>query len=172
MILPHWASSSSSGRTLWKQNAHGRAGAKAIGIFRHDEKAVGAAMAARSPDPCQGTSATSGVGPAKVHAAGRKRVRPFFVFTSSVRRARAKFGPRALRPASAATTGAAKSRKVTAEETGLPGRPKVSRGQCAGGDARTTAGQEAGVTFAVWEFSPTQLAKDESLPGWMRTPVK
>ncbi len=44
--------------------------------------------------------------------------------TSSARRARAKRGTRSLRPASAATTGAAKSRKVTAEETGLPGRPK------------------------------------------------
>ena len=43
------------------------------------------AMAAWSPLPCQGTGATCGSGPAKSQAAGRKRVRPGFAFTSAAR---------------------------------------------------------------------------------------
>src|SRR5579863_497727 len=88
------------------------------------KKQFARAIAARSPEPCQETSPTSGVGPAKVHAAGRNRVKPVFVLTASASRARAKHGPRALRPASAATTGAANSKNVTADETGFPGSPK------------------------------------------------
>src|SRR5579863_7364302 len=88
------------------------------------KKQLARAIAARSPEPFQETSLTSGVGPAKVPAAGRNRVKPVFVLTASTSRARAKDGPRALRPASAATTGAANSKNVTADETGFPGSPK------------------------------------------------
>ena len=91
-----------------------------------------------------------GSGPAKVHAAGRKRVRPVLVLTSS-RGAREQSEDRALafrreRPA----TGAAKSRKVTAEETGLPGRPKKHL-----------------VPFCLDEVSGAarQIAKDRRLAG-------
>src|ERR1019366_723487 len=90
------------------------------------------ARAARSPEPCQATNSTSGSLPAgavKVQAAGRKRVRPALACREglSAMRARAKCGAGSRLPASAARTGAAKSRKVTAEETGLPGRPKNGR---------------------------------------------
>src|ERR1022692_2717926 len=90
------------------------------------------ARAARSPEPCQATNSTSGSLPAgavKVQAAGRKRVRPALGFREglSAMRARAKCGAGSRLPASAARTGAAKSRKVTAEDTGLPGRPKNGR---------------------------------------------
>ena len=85
-------------------------------------------MAARSPEPCQGTSETSGNSPAapNVHFAGRKRVRSrLWCFPDwGASRARAKRGAGSRLPASAASTGAANSRNVTAEETGLPGRPK------------------------------------------------
>ena len=92
-------------RTSEKQYSHCSTGLQSAGFFGHHKEAVGEAMAARSPEPCQGTSATSGNWPAapKVHLAGRKRVRPgfscFSLFGAS--RASAKRGPGSRLPASA-----------------------------------------------------------------------
>jgi hypothetical protein len=98
-------------------------------FFRDDQKAVRARQRSQVARALPGTSATSGSCPAgglKLQEAGRKRVRPGLarLSVSAARRARAKRGPRSRLPASAPSTGAAKSRNVTAEETGLPGRPK------------------------------------------------
>src|ERR1039458_5739998 len=86
------------------------------------------ARAAMSPEPCQETRLTSGrlLAPPKVHVAGKKRVSPGLpcLSVSAERRARAKRGPVTRLPASAASTGAAKSRKVTAEEKGSQASPK------------------------------------------------
>jgi hypothetical protein len=68
-------------------------------------------------------------------------------------RAKAKRGLGSRLPASAASTGAAKSRKVTAEETGLPGSPKKGK---------------ASASPRAWEADerpPGSSPKTSGLPG-------
>src|SRR5580658_2888112 len=84
------------------------------------------AKAARSPEPCEPTGVTDGnsaAPEANVQFAGTNRVRPGLPSQFFPSFARANRGPSSELPASAASTGAAKRRNVTAEEMGLPGRP-------------------------------------------------
>ncbi len=108
------------------------------------------AVAARSPEPCQGMRRTVAWSQLASRYAGRKRVRSV-AGSGSARAACAKWGARLGSPARARSMGAAKSRKVTMVETGLPGRPKKGSGAA---------------------FSRGRSPKTVGLPGWMRTPVK
>ncbi len=118
--LGHWNPQYSNMRTV--SPAERRSASS--GIY---QKAIGVGpTAARSPEPCQSTRRTvsnSPRGAAKLQIAGRNRVRPGFPVTSSARFASAKCGPQSIRPPRARRMGAAKSRNVTAEDTGFPGSP-------------------------------------------------
>src|SRR5262249_59231331 len=77
-----------------------------------------------SPDPCHGTSSTSGSYSPPHTTAGRNRVSPVFVLRGLDSRAFAVGNLTGLPPLKASRTGLTKRSKVTIVETGLPGKPK------------------------------------------------